>query len=158
MVTTRLLTGILLWCCVVEDVKGGFYISRVDWGETRFFAKILGSYDEITNKQFDWSNEESKRAARVARNYEHVRAILCKTTTWNYNVYRFDDNWCIQLYSFNSLYFISRRTHQSSYSVLCQNYTTRTRWDNHKQTQLGRCLFPSDFFLAVAVVIAKAPY
>ena len=89
----------------------------------------------------------------MARTYEQVRAILCKTTTWNYNVYRLDDNLGIQLYSFNSLYLISRRTHISSYSVLCQNYTTRTRWDNYKQTQLGRCLFPSDFFLAVAVVI-----
>ena len=48
--------------------------------------------DNATNKQFDWSSEETKRAARVARNYEQVRAILYKTTTWNYNVYRFDDN------------------------------------------------------------------
>ena len=37
--------------------------------------------DNATNKQFDWSSEETKRVARVARNYEQVRAILCKTTT-----------------------------------------------------------------------------
>ena len=29
---------------------------------------------------------ENKRAARAARTYEQVRAILCKTTTWNYVV------------------------------------------------------------------------
>ena len=104
---------------------------------------IIGSFniddgdgnDSATNKQFDWSSEKNKRAARAARTYEQVRAILCKTTTWNYNVYRFDDHVGIQLYTFNSLYLLSRRTHQS-----CQNYRTRTRWDNHKQTQLGRCL------------------
>ena len=69
-----------------------------------------GNYN-ATNKQFHWSSEENKRAARVARTYEQVRAILCKTTTWNYNVYRFQDNLGIQMYSFNSLYLIWRRTH-----------------------------------------------
>ena len=48
--------------------------------------------DNATNKKLDWSSEETKRAARVARNYEQVRAILYKTTTWNYNVYGFDYN------------------------------------------------------------------
>ena len=51
--------------------------------------ELLGSFsiddedgnDNATNKQFNWSSEENKRAARVARNYEQVRAILCKTTT-----------------------------------------------------------------------------
>ena len=42
--------------------------------------------------------------------------------------------------------------------VLCQQFRTRTRWDNRKWSQLGRCLFPSDVSLAFAVVIAKAPY
>ena len=101
---------------------------------------LLGSFsiddgdgnDNATNKQFDWSSEENKRVARVARNYEQVRAILCKTTTLNYNVHCFDDNLGIQLYSFNSLYLISRGTHQSSYIVFWQNYRTRARWDNHK--------------------------
>ena len=88
--------------------------------------------DNATNKQFDWSSEENKRVARVARNYEQVRAILCKTTTLNYNVYCLDDNLGIQLYSFNSLYLISRGTHQSSYIVFWQNYRTRARWGNHK--------------------------
>ena len=37
--------------------------------------------DNTTNKQFDWSSEGNKRVARVARNYEQVCAILCKTTT-----------------------------------------------------------------------------
>ena len=35
---------------------------------------------------------ENRRAARAARTYEQVRAILCKTTTWNYLIYSFDDN------------------------------------------------------------------
>ena len=51
--------------------------------------EIVGSFSiddgdgncNATNKQFNWSSEENKRAARVARNYEQVRAILCKTTT-----------------------------------------------------------------------------
>ena len=30
---------------------------------------------------------ENKRAART---YEQVRAILCKTTTWNYFIYSFE--------------------------------------------------------------------
>ena len=42
---------------------------------------LLGSFsiddgdgnDNATNKQFDWSSEENKRAARVARTYEQVR-------------------------------------------------------------------------------------
>ena len=50
---------------------------------------LLGSFsiydgdgnDSATNKQCDWSSEERKRVARVARNYEQVRAILCKITT-----------------------------------------------------------------------------
>ena len=49
--------------------------------------------DNATNKQFDWSSEENKRAARVARTYEQVRAILCKTTAWNYNVYLLRTTW-----------------------------------------------------------------
>ena len=67
--------------------------------------------NNATNKQFNWSSEENK----CAHTYEQVCAILCKTTTWNYNVYPFEDNLGIQLYSFNSLYLISRGTHQSSY-------------------------------------------
>ena len=39
------------------------------------------SNDNATNKQFHGSSEENKRAARVARTYEQVRAIACKTTT-----------------------------------------------------------------------------
>ena len=35
---------------------------------------------------------ENKRAACAARTYEQVRAILCKTTMWNYLIYSFDDN------------------------------------------------------------------
>ena len=79
-----------------------------------------GNYN-ATNKQFHWSSKENKRAARVARTYEQVRAMLCKTTTWNYDVYRFDDNLGIQMYSFNSLYLISRRTHQSRNRHLNRN-------------------------------------
>ena len=39
---------------------------------------------------------EKKRAARAARAYEQVRVFLSKTTTWNYHIYRFDDNLRIQ--------------------------------------------------------------
>ena len=39
---------------------------------------------------------ENKRAARAARTYEQVRAILCNTTTWNYLIYSFDDNLSIK--------------------------------------------------------------
>ena len=41
---------------------------------------------------------ENKRAARAARIYEQVRAILCKTTTWNYLIYSFDNNPSHSLY------------------------------------------------------------
>ena len=46
---------------------------------------------------------ENKRAART---YEQVRAILCKTTTWNYLIYSFDDNLSIKPQISNSLYLI----------------------------------------------------
>ena len=48
---------------------------------------------------------ENKRAARAARTYEQVRAILCKTT-WNYLIYSFDDNFSIKPQISNSLYWI----------------------------------------------------
>ena len=50
---------------------------------------------------------ENKRAARAARAYEQVRAILCKTTswTWNYLIYSFDDL-SIKPQICNSLYLI----------------------------------------------------
>ena len=44
---------------------------------------------------------ENKRAARAARTYEQVRAILCKITTWNYLIYSFDDNLSIKPQIFN---------------------------------------------------------
>ena len=40
---------------------------------------------------------KNKRAARATWTYEDVRAILFKRTTWNYHIYRFDDNLNIQL-------------------------------------------------------------
>ena len=49
---------------------------------------------------------ENKRAARAARTYEQVRAILCKTTTWNYLIYSLDDNLSIKLQISNSLYLV----------------------------------------------------
>ena len=49
---------------------------------------------------------ENKRAARAARIYEQVRAILFKTTTWNYLIYSFDDNLSIKPQISNSLYWI----------------------------------------------------
>jgi len=49
---------------------------------------------------------ENKRAARAARTYEQVRAILCKTTTWNYLIYSFYDNLSIKPQICNSLYLI----------------------------------------------------
>ena len=39
---------------------------------------------------------ENKRAARAARTYEQVRAILCNTATWNYLICSFDDNLSIK--------------------------------------------------------------
>ena len=47
---------------------------------------------------------ENKRAARAARTYEQVRAILCKTTT--YFIYSFDDNLSTKPQISNSLYLI----------------------------------------------------
>ena len=49
--------------------------------QVRVTVKIIGSLsiddgdsnDNATNKQFDWSSEESKRAARVAHTNEQVR-------------------------------------------------------------------------------------
>ena len=49
---------------------------------------------------------ENKRAARAARTYEQVRAILYKTTTWYYLIYSFDDNFSIKPQISNSLYLI----------------------------------------------------
>ena len=49
---------------------------------------------------------ENKRAARAARTYEQVRAILYKTTTWNDLIYRFDDSLSIKPQISNSLYLI----------------------------------------------------
>ena len=49
---------------------------------------------------------ESKRAAREARTYEQVRAILCKTTTWNYLIYSIDDNLSIKPQISHSLHLI----------------------------------------------------
>ena len=31
--------------------------------------------------------KENKRAARATLTYEQVRAVICKTTTWNYHFY-----------------------------------------------------------------------
>lgn len=33
----------------------------------------------------------NKRSARAVRTYEHVRVIRCKTRTWNYHNYGFDN-------------------------------------------------------------------
>ena len=49
---------------------------------------------------------KNKRAVRAARTYEQVRAILCKTTTSNHLINRFDDNLSIQPQMSNSLYLI----------------------------------------------------
>ena len=54
---------------------------------------------------------ENKRAARAERTYEQVRAILCKTTTWNYLIYSFDDNLSTKPQISNSQYSIERRAH-----------------------------------------------
>ena len=47
-----------------------------------------------------WKNN---RAARVARAYEQVRAVLCKTTTLNYHIYRFDEYLSIKPLIFSSV-------------------------------------------------------
>ena len=49
---------------------------------------------------------KNKRAARAARTYEQVRVTLCKTRTWNYLIYSFDDNLSIKPQIANSLYLI----------------------------------------------------
>ena len=49
---------------------------------------------------------ENKRAARAARTYEQVRAILYKTTTWKDLLYSFDDNLSIKPQISNFLYLI----------------------------------------------------
>ena len=36
--------------------------------------------------------KKNNRAARATRTFEQVRAVLCKTTTWNYHIYRFAKN------------------------------------------------------------------
>ena len=40
--------------------------------------------------------KKNKRAARAARTHEQVRAVLYKTTTRNYHIYRTDDSLSIQ--------------------------------------------------------------
>ena len=40
---------------------------------------------------------KNSRAARAVCSYEQVRAVLCKTTTWNYHIYRFDEYLRIQV-------------------------------------------------------------
>ena len=48
---------------------------------------------------------KNNRAACAARTYEQVRAVLCKTTTWNYHIYSFGDN-DEHTKIFNSVYLI----------------------------------------------------
>ena len=61
--------------------------------------------DNATNEEFDCSRDY-KGATRAARTSEQVRAILSKTTTWNYLIYSFDDNLSINPQISNSLYLI----------------------------------------------------
>jgi len=70
--TNKSAACLLLGSFSIDDVEGNYY---------------------APNKQFNWSSEENKRVARVARTYEQVRAILYKTTTWNYNVYLLRTTW-----------------------------------------------------------------
>ena len=53
-----------------------------------------------------WKNN---RAARAARSNEQARAVLYKTTTWNYHIYRFDKYLSIQPLIFSSVYLLWRR-------------------------------------------------
>ena len=54
-----------------------------------------------------WKNN---RAARAARSYEQVRAVLCKTTTWNYHIYPFDEYLSMQTLIFSSVYLLWQRS------------------------------------------------
>ena len=53
---------------------------------------------------------KTNRAARAARSCEQARAVLCKTTTWNYHIYRFDEYLSMQPLIFCSVYLFWQRS------------------------------------------------
>ena len=93
-------------------------------------------------------------ASSAAKQYREITIITVLT----------DNNLIIQPYIFNYQYLIqSWHAHQSSFSVLCQLYRIHMR-DGitykkiTKQSQLRKCIFSSEVFLAIPVISAKDPY
>lgn len=97
----------------------------------------------------------NERDARTVRTLEQSRAVIRKTTTWNYQ----NCGNSIQRQIFNSLYLIKGGAYQSSFSVLRQYCRMQRRWDDRKFTNSHNweICFLSYAFLVDAVVIVKAP-
>ena len=57
------------------------------------------------NDLIGWMRKNN-RAARAARTYEQVRAVLCKTTTSKYHIYLFDEHLSIQPLIFSCVYLL----------------------------------------------------
>ena len=76
--------------------------------------------DDARKQCSDWLNEENNRAARAARTLIQFFDVVGQMTTWNFQIYGFNDNVNRQQKIFHSLYLLQRRLYQSISRVLCE--------------------------------------
>ena len=74
-------------CCTCENnaIKQWY-----DWLNEENKRAVRATATPRDNYLIGWTSV--KRAARAARPLEQFRAVVCKTTTWNYNFCGFDNN------------------------------------------------------------------
>ena len=83
--------------------------------------------DNATRQKYHWLKEESNRIARAARISAHSLAALCTTTTWNHQIWGFEDNASAQMWFYTSLFLLWKRSYQFIFRILGPDCTTSAK-------------------------------
>ena len=104
-------------------------------------SQLLGTLRSTTrwstrtprNKNIIGLMRKNNRAAREARILAQIRAVLCTTTTWNHQIWDFDDNVSVQMWTFGSLFLLWNCSYQFIFRILRPHCRKRTRWPNREK-------------------------
>ena len=115
--------------CDVLVITSGSLIRELFFFKAKTMATTKTTLE--SNDLIGWMRK-ADRAARAARTLIEFFDVVCQMTTWNFQIYGFNDNVNAQQQIIQSLHLILRRFYQSNCSVICQQYRMRPKCKNRK--------------------------
>ena len=116
--------------------------------KSSYFTIFDAVVNEYATKKYHWLKEEKESCCTCERILANIRAVLCTTTTWNHQIWSFDDNASAQMQNLHSTFLLWNRSYQFLLGYFAHILRWRFRWRWRKRhLKISLCFIISLFRL-----------